>query len=165
MTAMSRPFFDQIDDELRGLLGPALRGYGCARGARLVKLWYAHPAVHFEVQAVGVRWSPLPVPALEVGLHLEHPDPAVNVALLGVLEGSQDAWRKILPAAAAGPGLGPRGSRWRRVSEFLAGDASEDPDLASEAAEILATYIRTLWPLLAGAAEQLASPPANTAQR
>jgi hypothetical protein len=165
VAGVSRAFFDQIDDELRGLLGPALRGYACARGPRLVKVWYSHPAVHFEVQAVGVRWSPLPVPALEVGLHLEHPEPAVNVRLLGVLQGSQGVWGKTLPAAAAGPGLGPRGTRWRRVSEFLPDDGSEDPDLASEAAEILAAYVRTLWPLMAGPAEQLGSPPAITGER
>lgn len=162
MTGMGRPFFDQIDDELRGLLGPALRGYECARGPRLLKVWYSHPAVHFEAQAVGARWSPLHAPALEIGLHLEHPDPAVNDRLLAVLEGSRAAWGKTLPGATAGPGLGPRGPLWRRVSEFLVNDGSEDPDLASEAAEILAAYIRTLWPLLAGAAGEAGLPPGAT---
>ena len=154
---MSRAFFDQIDDELRGLLGPALRSYQGVRGGRLLKAWYAHPAVHFEVQAVGPRWSPLRAPALEIGLHLEHPDPAVNQRLLGLLEQSQPDWRPSLPEAQLGAAIGPRASVWRRASHFVPEDGLEDPDLASEAAEVLARYVRSLWPQLAKAATDLDS--------
>lgn len=146
---MSRAFFDQVDDELRGLLGPALRGYHSEKNGRLLKLWFGPPPVHFEVQMVGRRWSPAAGPALEIGLHLEHGDPAVNEALLQrLIAEPPSAWRDALPLAATGPALGPRGSAWRRVSEFQEETTPEDPDLASEAAERLATYVRTLWPLL-----------------
>jgi hypothetical protein len=47
-----------------------------------------------------------------------------------------------------GPALGPRGGAWRRVSEFLEEAGPDDPELASEAAERLAVYVRALWPLL-----------------
>jgi len=145
---VSRAFFDQIDDELRGLLGPALRSYESVRDSRLIKLWYAVPAIHFEVQVVARRWSPTQRPVLEVGLHLEDPDPAVNERRLAGLRSAEATWAGLLPDAGAGPALGPRGGAWRRVSEFLECTDPEDPELASEAAERLALYVRTLWPLL-----------------
>src|SRR5437899_2383790 len=219
---MGRAFFDQVDDELRGLLGPALRSYRSLRTGRLLKLWYDDPAVHFEVQMVARRWSPAEGPVLEVGLHLEHPDAGTNERVLGGLTEEAAAWRRRLPNAEAGPALGPRGELWRRVSELLeetgpapvrsadsgpptpgaslgpvrsadsgpptpgaslgpvrsadsgpptpgaslgpvrsadSGPPSPgaslglDPELASEAAERLADYVRALWPLIQGPAE------------
>lgn len=150
---MSRAFFDQVDDEVRGLLGPALRSYQSLRDGRLLKLWYGDPTVHFEVQSVSRRWSPTGGPVLEVGLHLEHADPAVNEQRVAALSAVAGAWRPTLPDAVAGPALGPRGAAWRRVSELLDETGPNDPDLASEAAERLATYVRTLWPLLRGGPE------------
>jgi len=145
---VSRAFFDQIDDELRGLLGPALRNYESVRDARLIKLWYADPAVHFEAQMVAKRWSPTRGPVLEVGLHLEHSNPAANEQCLATLNSGRALWATLLPEARMGPALGPRGGTWRRVSEFLEEAGHDDPELASEAAERLAVYVRTLWPLL-----------------
>jgi hypothetical protein len=145
---VSRAFFDQIDDELRGLLGPALRNYESVRASRLIKLWYADPAIHFEVQMVAQRWSPTRGPVIEVGLHLEHPDPAVNERRLVALSSGRASWAASLPEAGIGPALGPRAGTWRRVSEFLEETGPDDPELASEAAERLAVYVRTLWPLL-----------------
>jgi hypothetical protein len=145
---VSRAFFDQIDDELRGLLGPALRNYQSVRDSRLIKLWYGHPAIHFEVQMVAKRWSPTQGPVLEVGLHLEHADPAANEHVLAGLSSNRASWAIVLPEARMGPALGPRGGTWRRVSEFLEEAGADDPELASEAAERLAVYVRTLWPLL-----------------
>lgn len=147
---MSREFFDQIDDELRGLLGPGLRDYHGVRSSRLLKLWYGDGFVHFEVQRVGPRWSPTRGPVLEVGLHCEHGRPAANEEVLRALHEAEPLWRPVLPGAVAGPALGPRGAQWRRLSECLPESDPEDPDLASEAAEVLAAYVRTLRPLLSG---------------
>jgi len=145
---VSRAFFDQIDDELRGLLGPALRAYESVRASRLIKLWYAEPAMHFEVQMVAGRWSPTRAPVLEVGLHLEDPDPAVNERHLAGLRSAGATWARVLPDAGTGPAFGPQGGAWRRVSELLECTTPDDPELASEAAERLALYVRTFWPLL-----------------
>ncbi|MGH2718688.1 MAG: hypothetical protein ACRDJU_08930 [Actinomycetota bacterium] len=170
---MSRAFFDQVDDELRGFLGPSLRNYQAVRGGRLLKVWHGPPPVHFEVQLVGPRWSPLPGASLEIGLHLEYADPAANDRILAGLADPQPegegggpgdrgaggasrggggasgpAWAAVLPRAVAGVAIGPRAGAWRRVSEFMAASEIEDPELASEAAETLACYVRTLWPLL-----------------
>jgi len=147
---VSRAFFQQVDDELRGFLGPSLRSYRSVRDARLLKLWYADPTVHFEVQSVSRRWSPTGGPVLEVGLHLEHADPGVNEARVAALSAREGSWRPVLPGAAAGPALGPRGAAWRRISELLEETGPDDPDLASEAAERLAAYVRTLGPLVDG---------------
>src|SRR3982074_2138111 len=114
---MSRAFFDQIDDELRGLLGPALRNYQSVRDTRLIKLWYADPAIHFEVQMVAKRWSPTQGPVLEVGLHLEHPDPAANERCLAALNSGRALWATLLPQARMGPARGPSGGAGGRASE------------------------------------------------
>ena len=127
-TAVSRVFFDQIDDELRGLLGPALRNYESVRGSRLIKLWYADPSIHFEVQMVARRWSPTHGPVLEVGLHLEDPDPSVNERRLseltsGLASGGA-AWSKKLPRR--GDRSRPRTPR-RRLAPGLRVPGGDEP--------------------------------------
>jgi len=97
---------------------------------------------------VSRRWSPIERPVLEVGLHLEDPDPTVNERCVAGLRSARATWAGLLPDAGIGPALGPRGGAWRRVSEFLECTDPDDPELASEAAERLALYVRTLWPLL-----------------
>ncbi|MGH2705970.1 MAG: hypothetical protein ACRDJ4_13030 [Actinomycetota bacterium] len=144
---MTRRFFDQVDDELRGLLGPELRGYSSHRDGRLIKLWYAEPAVHFEAQRIGARWVPGAGPVIEVGLHLEGPSTEANDEVLAVLRRAR-GWRSRLRHAQVGPAFGPQSSRWRRVSEVLDLPDADDADLASEVAARLAVYVRTLKPLL-----------------
>ncbi len=151
---MTRLFFDQIDDELRGLLGRALNGYRSVRTGGLIKLWFDDPASHFEAQRISARSAPEGRPVMEVGLHLEHPSARMNDQILERLLGCRDAWRADLPRAEAGPAFGPQSGRWRRLSELLDDEADQapgpldDPDLASEVAERLARYVRILQPLL-----------------
>jgi hypothetical protein len=144
---VSKAFFDQIDDELRGLVGPALRDFRSLRTSRLVKVWFADPAVHYEAQRLSPRWAPDPASRYEVGLHLEHADARRNDGILGALTGKK-AWRRALPAAAGAAAIGPQAATWRRLSELVEGEDGEDPDLAGEIAERLARYVRTLEPLL-----------------
>jgi hypothetical protein len=158
---MTRSFFDQIDDELRGLLGRALGGYRSVRTGSLIKLWFGDPACHFEAQRISARSAPGGRPVMEVGLHLEHSSAQTNDRLLEGLLGRWDVWTAALPRAEAGAAFGPQRDRWRRLSELLDDEAApalsplDDPDLASEIAERLAGYVRTLQPLLDGAG----SPP------
>lgn len=144
---MSRAFFDQIDDELRGLVGPALRGFQCFKTSGLVKVWFTDPAVHFEAQRLSLRWAPDAGHRLEVGLHLEHGRAARNDEILRALMARRD-WRKTLPAAVGGEAIGPQAAIWRRLSEIVEGGDTDDSDLAGEIAERLAVYVRTLEPLL-----------------
>jgi hypothetical protein len=154
---VTRAFFDQVDDELRGLLGPALRDYQSFRAGRLLKLWYRCAPAHFEAQLLGARWTPGPAPVLEIGLHLEHGEVGVNDRLLAGLIAAREAWAPRLPKAVAGPAIGPRARSWRRVSELMALAELDDPELASEAAECLAGYVRVLWPVLGPLVDALAA--------
>lgn len=147
---MSKAFFDQVDDELRGLVGPALRDFSSLRTSALVKVWFADPAVHFEAQRLSLRWAPDPTHRYEVGLHLEHATAARNDEILGALTAptGRKVWRRVLPSAVGGGAIGPRASTWRRLSELVEVDDAEDPDLAGEIAERLAAYVKALEPLL-----------------
>jgi len=145
---VTRRFFDQVDDELRGLLGPALRDFESVRSGSLIKLWYTDPGAHFEAQVVSARWGPEGRPVVEVGLHLESSSPKRNDAVLQALERERTTWSKKLPEAEAGKAIGPRSATWRRLSEVIEAPDLDDPELASEVAERLSFYVKALEPLL-----------------
>jgi hypothetical protein len=145
---VSRWFFDQVDDEVRGLVGPALRNYHSEKNGRLVKMWYEDPKVHFEAQRLSPAWAPSPAPSMEVGLHLESRTQDRNESILARLLEKRSAWEDRFPAAAYGEAFGPQGPAWRRLSEVVEIDAL-DEDLAGEVADRIAAYIVTLQPLLA----------------
>jgi hypothetical protein len=145
---VSRWFFDQVDDEVRGLVGPALRNYQTDKSGRLLKAWYDDPAVHFEAQHLSPAWSPSPAPSMEVGLHLEYRLPQRNESILRRLLELRGSWEDRLPEAVHGEAFGPQGPAWRRLSEIVEIDAL-DEDLAGEMADRVAAYIVTLQPVLA----------------
>ncbi|CAN5773253.1 hypothetical protein BH23ACT12_BH23ACT12_14050 [soil metagenome] len=144
---MTRAFFDQIDDEVRGMVGPALRNFNSERTGRLIKIWYSDPAVHFEVQMLSGTWAPRANPCLEIGLHLESGDSGRNDRMLGRLLDERRSWGSGLEAAETGKAIGPMSSRWRRVSEVVDLPAV-DEDFAGEVAERFSCYIRNLHPLI-----------------
>jgi hypothetical protein len=144
---VTRAFFDQVDDELRGLVGSALRDFRSFKTSALVKVWFADPAVHFEAQRLSLRWAPDPAHRYEVGLHLEHAAASRNDEILRALA-ARKGWRPALPAAVGGEALGPQAPVWRRLSEVVEGADTDDPDLAGEIAERLALYVKILQPLL-----------------
>lgn len=139
---MTRQFFDQIDDELRGLVGPQLRDFHSVRTSRLIKVWYLEPKFHFEAQHIAARWTRphMKGAAIEVGLHLEAALAQANDSRLSSLDG----WSKKLPRAVAGKALGPQAKVWRRISELVPVESMDDPDFAGEVAERLALYMKTL---------------------
>jgi hypothetical protein len=144
---MTRAFFDQIDDEVRGMVGPALANFNSRRTGRLIKVWYSDPAVHFEVQMLSGTWAPRPNPCLEIGLHLESGDAGRNDRILGRLLGERGSWGPGLEAAETGRAIGPMAAGWRRVSEVV--DLPDlDEDFAGEVAERFSCYIRNLHPLI-----------------
>lgn len=150
---MSRIFFEQVDDEVRGLLLAKHPGFDSARSGQLIKLWYGDPLVHFEAQWISKRWIPRGLgrrgeAVAEVGLHLEANSREKNDSLLESLIQRERSWRKHLPDAETGKAIGPNGSTWRRLSELIPLEDEDDPDLAGELAERLAVYVRTLKPLL-----------------
>lgn len=146
---MSRRFFDQIDDELRGMLGgPGLTGFSSQRNARLIKVWFGQPWMHFEAQMVSSRWAPRGRPVIDVGLHLESPAREQNQEVLDHLISSRARWSKALSGAEAAKALGPQAATWRRLSELIDAGDPEDSDLAGEVAERLAVFVKTLRPMV-----------------
>lgn len=150
---MSRSFFDQVDDEVRGLLARKHPGFDSVRSGQLIKLWYGDPAIHFEAQWITKRWIPRGLgkggeSVAEVGLHVETKSRKVNDSVLESLVKKERSWRRHLPDAEAGKAIGPNGASWRRISELIPLDDEDDPDLAGELAERLAVYVRALKPLL-----------------
>lgn len=146
---MTRRFFDQVDDEVRGFVGPVLRNFQACKSGRLIKLWYEDPSVHFEAQRLSPTWSPLPKPCLEIGLHLESKLVQRNEAILRQLLESRHVWESRLAEADYGEAFGPQGPAWRRLSEVIEID-SMDEEFAGEVAERFSAYILTLRPLLTG---------------
>jgi hypothetical protein len=146
---MTRQFFDQIDDQVRGFVGPGLRDFQSVKSSRLIKIWYGDPAVHFEAQTLSGRWSPSPGTCVEVGLHMEAKEAQRNQSILDGLVSSRDKWEAQLPAAEHGSAFGPFASAWRRLSEVFEVDALDEAS-ADEVAERFSAYIVTLAPLLTG---------------
>ncbi len=145
---MTRRFFDQLDDEVRGFVGPTLRGFQSEKSSRLLKLWYDDPAVHFEAQILGTKWAPVDDrPCVEVGLHLEYKARKLNKPVLDRLIAAEDRWAARLPDAEHGDAFGPMRRTWLRLSEVMPIDEL-DEESAGEAAERFAVYIVTLQPLL-----------------
>lgn len=144
---MTRAFFDQIDDEVRGMVGPALRNFNSERSGRLIKIWYSDPGVHFEVQILSGTWAPGPDPCLEIGLHLESGDAERNDRILNRLIDERRIWGSRLESAEPAKALGPMSARWRRVSEVVDLPAL-DEDFAGEVAERFSCYITSLYPLI-----------------
>lgn len=145
---MTRRFFDQVDDELRGFLGPSLRDFRALRTSRLIKIWYDDPQVHFEAQRISERWAPRGKPAMEIGLHFEFPSPQRNEEMIARLTERPSRWARKLPKAKAGRAFGPNADAWRRLSEVVPLAAADEEDLAGEVAQRLAGYVRTLRPLI-----------------
>jgi hypothetical protein len=135
---VSRAFFDDLEDALRGFLPPALTDFSARRTSRNLKVWYGdNGAEHYEVQLASGK--------LEIGWHAEHRDVSRNDEALARLTDAEKAWRKALgPGPVAGRFLGRFGPVWRRVSEVWDGPGLDGPETAIEAADRLATYIEAL---------------------
>ena len=138
-----KDFYDAVADALTGFLPPSLRDFGWYRTSHNIKLWYGDQAKeHYEVQVIR-KGRKL---ALEIGFHAEHKDKATNDEAMVMLTAQEKRWRRELgKEAEVGPFIGYQSNSWRRLSEVW--DVGDDPEIAIDAAERLATYIRTLEPL------------------
>lgn len=145
---MTKSFYDQVEDELRGLLGPTYSEYKSRRDPRFIKIWFDDPSVHFEAQHIGPRWGPRGKSVIEVGLHFEADSAETNDELLKQVTAQSSKWQKKLPQAGGARAFGPQSDTWRRLSELITSEDFNDPDLAGEVAERLATYVLNLRPLL-----------------
>jgi hypothetical protein len=141
-----RAFYDAVGDALTGFLPPSLRDFRCHRSSVNLKCWYADAErEHYEVQLI--KWKQKI--GLEIGFHAEHKDAARNADAVARLMASETSWRKALGAEPeAGAFIGYQSKVWTRISEFWDGaQGGDDPDLAIDAADRLASYITTFEPL------------------
>ena len=129
-----RDFYAEVAEELPTMLPKDLRDYQTQRMGGVFKVFYDDRRQHFEL------W--FRDGGLEVAFHLEG-RPEDDEAVLRVLERRLQAIRKQLGGDVR---LEPFGRDWTHLYEHWRG-ASRQPELASEAAERLAEFVRAIEPL------------------
>jgi hypothetical protein len=143
--------FDEVADAMVSLLPPELGAVRYRAQRYGIKAWFGGERPereHYEAQVMGASaMDEAKVLALELGFHAEHPDEALNQAVLDRLVARERTWRPRLGAAAeAGPFLGRR-EDWRRLSELWADPDLSDPEVAFEIASRLVDYMTVLEPI------------------
>jgi hypothetical protein len=129
-----RDFYATVAEELPALLPTDLRDYQVSRMGRVFKVFYEDRSQHFEL------W--FRDGGLEVALHMEgHEEDDEPVRRL--LESKLATIRKRLGGDVR---LEPFGRGWTHLYELWPGE-SRGADLAREAAERLAEFVRLLEPM------------------
>lgn len=145
-----RAFYDTVSGLLGNFLPPELRGFSSYFTAHNLKVWYGADdnREHYEVQVVApsvVKGAKAPM--LEIGFHAEHKQAEHNEEVLDRLLEREKTWRRALGSEPeVGDFLG-RQRVWRRISELW--PEEEADELAVDAAERLAAYIRAIEPIRA----------------
>jgi hypothetical protein len=146
------PLFDEVAEAVRALVPRDLGDLHCRSRRYGVKVWFGGGASrpgreHYEAQVIGAREvADARVLAIEVGFHAEHPDAALNDAVIARLVADERTWRKdVGKEAVVGPFLG-RADTWRRISETWPDPDLSDPDLPFEVGARLTDYITALEP-------------------
>lgn len=141
-----KAFYDDVADALTGFLPPSLRAFEWYRTNSNLKVWYDEDGrEHYEVQLLKHNKRIV----LEIGFHTEHKDRARNEDVLAKLVKVEKRWRTALGSEPeSGAFIGYQSGTWRRISEMW--DVTDDPEMAVDAAERLADYIKTLEPIRTG---------------
>ena len=144
-----RTFYEQVADALTGFLPPTLRNFQWYRTSANLKLWYGDEGrEHYEVQIVKVGPKKLDL-GLEIGFHAEHKDKARNDGVMDGLVKAEKRWRTDLgKEPEVGEFIGYQSKTWRRISEVWTG-VTDETFVAVDAAERLASYIKTFEPIRA----------------
>jgi hypothetical protein len=160
-----RTFYEQVADALTGFLPPSLRNFEWYRTSANLKLWYGDEGrEHYEVQIVKIGPKKLDV-GLEIGFHAEHKDKTLNDGVLEGLVKSEKRWRTELgKKPEVGEFIGYQSKTWRRISEVWTG-VTDEPFVAVDAAERLATYIKTLEPIRTTTGGARGAPPSDIGKR
>lgn len=129
-------FLLPIPGLVKAKLPKALQSLITAKGFALIKIFYGHPKLHYEV-ALRAKAK-----VVEVGLHFES-DGLTNAQLLGAFRMHERAIRKALPDAR----LEEWDKGWTRIWEPV---SYEKLDTVVQRAVVARTvaYIRTLEPIL-----------------
>jgi len=130
-------FFTALRKALKFKLPSELRGFQTTRGrGRLMKLYFAQPAFHYEI------WHHTGAGRLEVGLHFES-SAADNAAAFEFFRSRIVEVKAGLPRAE----LEPWDRGWSRLYETMPA-ARLDDDLLDSAVRCMAGYVVALQPLL-----------------
>ena len=156
-----RSFYEHVADAVTGFLPPSLRNFERYRTSANLKVWYGDGGKeHYEVQVVKYGPKRLDL-GLEIGFHAEHKEAARNDEVVALLVKAEKKWRaKLGKQPEVGGFIGDRFPAWRRISEVWVG-VSDDPGVAVDAAERLATYITTFEPIRTKPDSLGAAPPAR----
>ena len=134
----TKEFLETLPDLARQQLPPELRGFQVhPRVTTLMKLYYGHSSVHYEV------WIQRRRGIVELGLHFEG-DPESNFRHLELLRGFSE---KIRSSLGDGAEVEQWGRGWTRVHQTLPLEPLSD-DFMIEVSFELSGMIRTLEPLL-----------------
>jgi hypothetical protein len=128
-----RDFYADVAEQLPALLPKDLRDFQTARMGGVFKVFYDDRFQHFEL------W--FRTGGLEVAFHLE--GGAADEEMAGLLAKRLTGIRRRLGGEIQ---LEPFGKGWMHLFEVWKG-ATRGPDLAAEAAERLAEYVRVIEPL------------------
>ena len=128
-----RDFYADVAEQLPALLPKDLRDFQTARMGGVFKVFYDDRSQHYELW---FRTS-----GLEVAFHLE--GGAADEAMAGLLARRLAGIRRHLGGEIQ---LEPFGRGWTHLFEVWKG-ATRGSDLAAEAAERLAEYVRVIEPL------------------
>jgi hypothetical protein len=148
--------FEVGAEALRTLLGNELGPWQVRSHRWGLKLWFGDelqaPREHYEAQTVSRRHVPTASSfAIEVGFHAEHPDDALNDAVLEQLRAGGSRWRRSIGGAVEeGAFLGRQG--WRRISETWLDPDLRDPELPLAMACRVVDYAAALEPARRAAA-------------
>lgn len=140
---MERSFFDQVLDVFEGMTLDLTGARHASTHGRGIKVWFDESVrVHYEAQLIRIDGEP----ALEIGIHAEHPKEAENESVLLALLSVEDRWRAELgDEPEAGVFLGA--ARWRRISEVWEPPAPDDVDAVIEVGARLAEYVTVFEPI------------------
>lgn len=137
-------FMRALPEQVRSQADPALRKIRSAHRPWLSQLYFADANVHYELWSMGMQRGPAGVAMLELGLHFESRDRAVNAKLLAAFD------RRMIEVKRA---LGrqweaePWDRGWAKVYETFPREALEDEYLDRIAARF-AAVIKLLQPIV-----------------
>jgi hypothetical protein len=140
---VERSFFQQVLDAFEGFVADVDGEVHSVAHRRGLKVWYdAANREHYEAQLIRLDGDV----ALEIGFHIEYPEPAANDEVLDRLLARESEWTDDLGEdAQSGEFLGS--DTWRRISEVWESPDPDDVDAAIEVAARLADYVTVLEPL------------------
>ena len=143
-TVKCSEFMRALPEQVRGQADSALRKIRSAHRPWLSQLYFADATVHYELWSMGVQRGPAGVAMLELGLHFESRDRAVNAMLLAAFD-----WRMIEVKRALGSQweAEPWDRGWAKVYETFPREALEEEYLERIAVR-LAAAIRLLQPIV-----------------